>query len=138
LIWAGFRFCQLEAAGATLILFSTAIWGTIHGYGTFLASNLTDSLILLDSFIAVIGTMTLVVAAFIVGQRNANGEILKAEAVLHEAAERKNRDLIVTVRALEVQIAGRGASLVPESEEWGALSSGDSNQPAHRERVKPE
>lgn len=47
LIWAGFRFCPLEAAGTTFILFGSAIWGTLHGYGSFVSKNLTISLALL-------------------------------------------------------------------------------------------
>ena len=39
--------------------------GTLHGYGTFVSKDLTTSLVLLDTFVGVIGTMTLVVAALI-------------------------------------------------------------------------
>ena len=130
LIWAGFRFCQLEAAGATLILFSTAIWGTLHHYGPFVGQNLTDSLIHLDGYIGVIGTMTLVVAAMVVEQRNAREDLLKTQALLSEAAERKNRDLIVTVQALEMEIAGRNTG------SWNRRSldvSGSKESEAHME-----
>lgn len=106
LIWAAFRFCPLEAAGTTLILFGTAIWGTLHGYGSFVARNLTTSLILLDTFIGVIGTMTLVVAAMVVERRRIEGELLGTQSLLQHAVERKERDLVVTVRALEVEVTG--------------------------------
>jgi integral membrane sensor domain MASE1 len=106
LIWAGFRFCQLEAAGTTLILFGSAIWGTLHGYGSFVAKNLTTSLVLLDTFIGVIGTMTLVVAAMVVERRQIEGELLATHSLLREAVDRKERDLVVSVRALEVEITG--------------------------------
>ncbi|MGA2677590.1 MAG: MASE1 domain-containing protein, partial [Methanobacterium sp.] len=43
LVWSAFRFCPLEAAGTTLILFGSAIWGTLHGYGSFMANNLRTS-----------------------------------------------------------------------------------------------
>jgi integral membrane sensor domain MASE1 len=108
LIWAAFRFCPLEAAGTTLILFGTAIWGTLHGYGSFVARNLTTSLILLDTFIGVIGTMTLVVAAMVVERRHIEGELLGTQSLLQDAVERKERDLVVTVRALEVEMTGHG------------------------------
>ena len=106
LIWAGFRFCQLEAAGTTLILFGSAIWGTLHGYGSFVAKNLMTSLVLLDTFIGVIGTMTLVVAAMVVERRRIEGELLATHSLLREAVDRKERDLVVTVRALEVEVTG--------------------------------
>jgi integral membrane sensor domain MASE1 len=106
LIWAAFRFCPLEAAGTTLILFGTAIWGTLHGYGSFIAKNLSTSLILLDTFIGVIGTMTLVVAAMVVERRRIEAELLGTQSLLQDAVERKERDLVVTVRALEVEVTG--------------------------------
>jgi integral membrane sensor domain MASE1 len=42
LTWAAFRFRPLEAAGTTLILFGSAIWGTLHGYGSFVAKSLRN------------------------------------------------------------------------------------------------
>jgi integral membrane sensor domain MASE1 len=133
LIWAGFRFCQLEAAGATLILFSTAIWGTLHHYGPFLSPNLTDSLITLDGFVGVLSTMTLVVAALVVEQRTAREDLLIAQAAMHEAAERKNRDLIVTVQALEMEIAGRTSG---GEEGWNRQGIGASGARESQSRVR--
>jgi len=106
LIWAAFRFRPLEAAGTTLILFGSAIWGTLHGYGSFTAKNGTISLVLLDSFIGVIGTMTLVVAAMVVERRRIAGELLGTQSLLQEAVEHKEKDLVVTVRALEMEMTG--------------------------------
>jgi integral membrane sensor domain MASE1 len=105
LIWAAFRFCPLEAAGTMLILFSSAIWGTLHGYGSFVAGNLATSLILLNTFVGVIGTMALVVAAMVVEQRRIEEELLATQSLLQEAAERKDRDLVVSGQALEVEAA---------------------------------
>jgi hypothetical protein len=73
-----------------------------------MARNLTTSLILLDTFIGVIGTMTLVVAAMVVERRHIEGELLGTQSLLQDAVERKERDLVVTVRALEVEITGHG------------------------------
>jgi integral membrane sensor domain MASE1 len=106
LIWAAFRFCPLEAAGTTLILFGSAIGGTLYGYGSFIAKNLTTSLILLDTFIGVIGTMTLVVAAMVVERRNIECELLGTQSLLQKTVEKKEQDLAVTVRALEVEMTG--------------------------------
>jgi integral membrane sensor domain MASE1 len=106
LIWAAFRFYQLEAAGTTLILFGSAIWGTLHGYGSFVEKNLMTSLILLDTLIGVIGTMTLVIAAMVVERRRVIGELLGTQRLLQRAVETRERDLIVTVQTLEVEITG--------------------------------
>ena len=119
LIWAAFRFCPLEAAGTTLILFGSAIWGTLHGYGSFMAKNLTISLVVLDTFIGVIGTMTLVVAAMVVERRRIEAELLGTQSLLQEAVKRKEQDLVVTVQALEVEAAEPRANQegVAESQE---------------------
>jgi integral membrane sensor domain MASE1 len=105
LLWAAFRFCQLEAAGATLIVFGAAIWGTLHGYGSFVAKDLATSLVALDTFIGVIGTMTLVVAAMVVERRRIESELLGTQSLLQEVLKRKERDLVVTVQALELEAA---------------------------------
>ena len=106
LIWAGFRFCPLEAAGTTLILFGSAIWGTLHGYGSFMSNDRTISLALLDTFVGVIGTMTLVVAAMVVERRRIEEELLGTQSLLQEAVEGKERELAVTAEALNVEVAG--------------------------------
>jgi integral membrane sensor domain MASE1 len=93
LVWAGFRFCPLEAAGTTLILFGSAIWGTLHGYGSFVGKDLTTSLVLLDTFIGIIGTMTLVVAAMVVERSGFEGELLGVHGLLREAVEERDHAL---------------------------------------------
>jgi integral membrane sensor domain MASE1 len=138
LIWAGFRFCQLEAAGATLLLFGTAIWGTLHKFGPFLSDNLNDSLILLDGFVGVIAAMTLVVAALVVEQRNAREELLRTQAILSETAERKNRDLIVTVQALEMEIAERSSRFAGSSERRHAHTSTSQEREPYLGNERPE
>ena len=106
LIWAAFRFRPIEATGATLILFGSATWGTVQGYGTFADKSLTKSLLLLDPFIAVVGTMTLVVAAMVAERKSAEQELLTAQRLLQTAVEEKERDLVVTVKALEMEADG--------------------------------
>ena len=106
LIWAAFRFRPIEATGATLILFGCATWGTVQGYGTFADKSLTKSLLLLDPFIAVVGTMTLVVAAMVAERKSAEQELLTAQRLLQTAVEEKERDLVVTVKALEMEADG--------------------------------
>jgi integral membrane sensor domain MASE1 len=106
LIWAAFRFCPLEAAGTTFILFGSAIWGTMHGYGQFVSKSSVISLVLMDAFVGVTGTMTLVVAAVGVQRRRIELELLAVQSLLQSAVEVKNRELEVTAQALELEIAG--------------------------------
>jgi len=105
LVWAAFRFCPLEAAGATFILFASAIWGTMHGYGQFVSNNHAISLILLDTFVGVNGAMTLIVAAVVAQRRRSAMELLAVHSLLHAAVEAKNRELAMTVAALEEEVS---------------------------------
>jgi len=47
-----------------------------------------------------------VVAAMVVERRRIEGELLATHILLREAVDRKERDLVVTVRALEVEVTG--------------------------------
>jgi integral membrane sensor domain MASE1 len=106
LMWAAFRFCPLEAAGTTLILFGSAIWGTVHGIGSFASPSRAKSLVLLDTFVGVIGTMTLVVAALVVERRRYETELLGMHSLLRASMTDKERELAETAEALELEIAG--------------------------------
>ena len=133
LLWAAFRFCQLEAAGATLIVFGAAIWGTLHGYGSFVAKNLATSLVALDTFIGVIGTMTLVVAAMVVERRRIESELLGTQSLLQEVLKRKERDLVVTVQALELEAASHAQTKRAFQENQGrSRQLGESAKPEEK------
>lgn len=115
LMWAAFRFCPLEAAGTTLILFGSAIWGTLHGYGTFVANNRAISLALLDTFIGVIGTMTLVIAALVVERRRSEEDLLGVQTLLRAEVEGKDRKLTETTQALELEMARKSFRYTEEA-----------------------
>jgi PAS domain S-box-containing protein len=119
LIWAGFRFCQLEAAGLTLILFGTATWGTLNGFGTYLTGDLNLSLLSVDVFIGVIGIMTMTVAAMVAERRTIETNLLGIQSLLQDAVEGKSRDLAAAVEALRLKEAERaeGDKALRESDE---------------------
>lgn len=104
LIWAAFRFCQLEVAGLTILLFGTAVWGTVHGFGYFVTPDLHLSLLNLDAFIAVIGTMSLAVAAMVAERRGIVSKLLGIQSLLQEAVAGKDRDLTATVETLHMEV----------------------------------
>jgi PAS domain S-box-containing protein len=107
LIWAGFRFCQLEAAGVTLILFGSAIWGTSHQVGYFVTPDLTFSLQKLDMFIGIVGPMALAVAAVVAERKEIETNLLGTQSLLQEAVAGKGRDLATMVEALREKEAER-------------------------------
>jgi len=75
LVWAGIRFCPLEAAGACIVLCGFATWGSLHGYGPF---NTTTAMPLsLAAYLCVANTMTLTGAATVANQREASEKLLE-------------------------------------------------------------
>jgi PAS domain S-box-containing protein len=107
LIWTGFRFCQLEAAGTTLLLFGIAIWGTFQGYGPFVTSDVNVSLMALAVFVGVTGTATLAIAATLSERRRIEEGLLGLQSLLQETVQVKTRDLTVTIESLQAEVAER-------------------------------
>ena len=62
-IWAALRFGQPPATLATAVASTIAIWGAVHDYGPFHTPAIHESLILLQLFMGVVATTTLVLAA---------------------------------------------------------------------------
>ncbi len=71
IIWAALRLNQHGATAATFIASGIAIWGTVHGLGPFSLESRNDSLVLLQTFTAVISLTALVLAAATIERRNA-------------------------------------------------------------------
>lgn len=107
LVWAGFRFCQLEAAGTTLLMFGLAIWGTFHGYGPFVSPDSNLSMMILAAFVGVTGTATLAIAATLSERRHLEEGLLGLQSILHETVEVKARDLTATIETLQAEVFER-------------------------------
>lgn len=65
IMWAALRFGPRETSAATFLLTSFAITTTIFGFGPFIQRRLSESLLYLQSFIAIISTSSLLLAAAI-------------------------------------------------------------------------
>jgi signal transduction histidine kinase len=70
-IWAALRFGQRGATLAIMIVSGIAIWGTAHGMGPFSLESKNDSLVLLQTFMAVVVLTALILAAATVERRKA-------------------------------------------------------------------
>jgi diguanylate cyclase (GGDEF)-like protein len=71
LIWAAFRFGQREVATVVAMLSGIATWGTLHGLGPFARNAQNESLLLLQTFMAVTALTTLTLAAVVSERRGA-------------------------------------------------------------------
>lgn len=63
IIWAALRFDQHGATLTALVVSGVAIWGTVHGLGPFSLESKNDSLVLLQTFMAVVSLTGLILGA---------------------------------------------------------------------------
>src|SRR4030042_5499186 len=70
-IWASLRFGQRGATLAVTLVSGIAIWGTSQGMGPFSLESKNDSLVLLQTFTAVVSLAALILAAATMERRNA-------------------------------------------------------------------
>ena len=87
LLWAAFRCGQREAALALAVLAVISTWATTTGRGFFRADTPNESLLVLQTFMAIIATTTLVTAA-LVAERE---PLLRRERVAVTRAEAASR-----------------------------------------------
>ena len=71
IIWAALRFGQRGAATAVILVSGIAIWGTVQGTGPFSLESKNDSLVLLQTFSAVVSLTALILAAATTERRRA-------------------------------------------------------------------
>ncbi len=96
-IWAALRTGQRGATAAIALISGIAIWGTAQGYGPFAETSKNDSLILLQTFMAVVAVISLILAA-------ATAERQSATAALNHRV----RDLLTLNRSSETLLSTLG------------------------------
>ncbi|TMA10097.1 MAG: GAF domain-containing protein [Deltaproteobacteria bacterium] len=79
LLWAGLRFGPRGAATATFTISSIAIWGTLAGFGPFTRDTRIESLMLLQIFMAVVTTTSLILAS-VVSERHLSEQLARDNA----------------------------------------------------------
>ena len=97
LTWAAIRFHQGGANLACLFVVATTVWATGHGYGPFATAFRTDSLLLTQSFVAVLMATGLLVAALTVERERVNSELRRATVQIEQRnaeLQRSNAELM--------------------------------------------
>jgi two-component system, NtrC family, sensor kinase len=115
LVWAAFRFQEVGAITASFMVTVDALLATIRGEGSFVRGSLTDSLLLLQTFMAVVTITTLVLAALLSEVRRSQKELfiineeLESRVEERTAALQESNDnfLIEIVERKQVEIALR-------------------------------
>ncbi len=100
LIWSSFRLGQANATVLTCIVATMAVISTVNGHGNFVSTNLNQSLVQLQSFIAVI-TLTILVLTATIEERT------QAETKLHLAFA----EVAKTNERLEIRVQKRTEEL---------------------------
>jgi diguanylate cyclase (GGDEF)-like protein len=106
LIWAAFRFGRREAATVSLVLCGIAIRGTLHGLGPFAIGTKNESLLLLQAFLGIVATMTMVLAVMSQERRNAEEQIRNL-AVTDPLTGLANYGKLIDALDLEMRRFGR-------------------------------
>jgi signal transduction histidine kinase len=79
IIWAALRIDQHGATLTTFIVSGIAIWGTVQGLGPFALESKNDSLVLLQTFMAVVSLTGLILAAATI-ERSDSAQALRQRA----------------------------------------------------------
>ena len=79
MIWIAYRFHQRVVVTATLILAVVAVWITVIGYGPFAMQDLSQSLLFLQIFVAVVTVTSLLFSAIGSERRQASEKLRESE-----------------------------------------------------------
>jgi PAS domain S-box-containing protein len=83
-VWAALRMPQYGSAVVVFVISALTLWGYVLGHGPFVRSDPTESLFLLQSFIAVTSMTSMVMASVVAERRRAREE---AHALFENAQE---------------------------------------------------
>lgn len=96
LVWAALRLNLQTVTAGTLLLSGVAVWGTSHGYGSFIYGGPNESLLLLQLFIGSTALLTFVLYAAMQERAKAGMEKLQLAAQV-EVQRKRVEDIVAHV-----------------------------------------
>ncbi|MGH8315005.1 MAG: MASE1 domain-containing protein, partial [Steroidobacterales bacterium] len=127
IIWAAFRFDQLEVAAAIAALCAIAITYTIVGRGPFASASVNASLLLLLAFVSIVAVTGLVLSAVVGERRRATDGLRQAHDELDRRVKERTLELELANRSLQADIETRSRlqrDLVASEEKFRLLVEG--------------
>jgi signal transduction histidine kinase len=103
-IWMAFRFTQRETATGIFILSIIAVWGTLHGFGPFLRETENQSLLGLQSWIAVLTITAMALSAGMAERRHIEEELQQQKLVVETANRTKDHFLAMLSHELRTPL----------------------------------
>ncbi|PYP81869.1 MAG: hypothetical protein DMD35_00055 [Gemmatimonadetes bacterium] len=104
LLWAALRFGQRGTTTAVLCVSVAAVFATALGYGPFAVPDLSEGLMLLQSFMAIIAATCLLFGATIAERRIANEDVRNAREEAESANRTKSQFLAVMSHELRTPL----------------------------------
>ncbi len=111
LLWAGFRFGPRETATCGALLCAFAVRATLMGSGPFVESTPNESMVLLQSYMAVTILMSLAVAASVRNRQAAEARVQDLNAELERTVEHRTAQLRASNAELSTEVAERRRAL---------------------------
>jgi signal transduction histidine kinase len=103
-IWMAFRFTQRETATGIFILSVIAVWGTLHGSGPFVRETENQSLLGLQSWIAVMTITAMALSAGMAERRHIEEELQQQKSVVETANRTKDHFLAMLSHELRTPL----------------------------------
>ncbi|HEY1189385.1 MAG TPA: PAS domain S-box protein, partial [Gemmata sp.] len=86
-VWAAIRFGPRGATLAVIVIAVFAVWGTVHGTGPFVHTDVYQALLLLDVFLAVVVVTSLILCAVLRERERIEVALRASEARFRQLAE---------------------------------------------------